>query len=713
MRKVYRKIMGRIGVMAVTAAMGVMSLIACNPEPDESDLFTATGETATDYLTRHADLSYFVQILNRCRLDRTLSSYGEFTCFAPTNDAVVAYIDSLYNDSEAAIPHNGLTENSINGLINPENQYSDSLCNDIARYHLASGVHNTIEMGGGGCTVNTLLNRPITAEGSTDSIGRVTLNQVSVIIEADSIVTNGIVHIINKVVPRSTRLIVDELARYPEYSIFMKALQLTGLADSLVKTKKDKQYTIKDRKDTNGNELWWPEECLIAYTIFAEPDVVLQANGINSIDDLIAYANDQYAGAAGWYDYINETGNSVSTGTDYTNRFNALNMFVAYHLLYAGMPETELIFEYSSKWVNNWNYVNGGEPFDYYETMLPHTLMKIWQPQPGKALYINRYRQLNTLTDELGTTGLEATHPILSQGVRIARSTDTGLSYNTNIMAYNGYIHGLRSMLVYNETVPKGVLHERMRFESTTFLPEFINNGIRFSSMAEMAVRNGGGTRSGARVAFPLDWFDGVVSYTDENKFRYNVKGAYNAWQADAFQGWGKYDLAVRMPPLPTGTYEFRLYYAPMSHGGMMQFYMGTSSNMQSMIALDIPLDVRILKEDPRIGWTDFTAEADSGVASDAAMRNRGYMRGPYSFKDHMEYSEASSGNDGFNMRRGSRNAGLRKILGRLNLKQKDEHWFRIKSVLNDDTDLKWQIDFVEFVPVDIVDNDMYTEDWY
>ena len=52
-------------------------------------------------------------------------------------------------------------------------------------------------------------------------------------------------------------------------------------------------------------------------------------------------------------------------------------------------------------------------------------------------------------------------------------------------------------------------------------------------------------------------------------------------------------------------------------------------------------------------------------------------------------------------------------MLGRVNLKQSDDFWFRFKSVINDDSDLKWQLDFVEFVPVSIVDNDVYSEDWY
>ena len=702
-------------------AIASIALTGCNPEPDESDLFTATGETAADYIKRKAELTSFDYVLSRVRLDRNLSSYGEYTCFAPTNEALAAYIDSLWNDPEAPVAHNSMTENSLQGL-------SDSLCNDIARYHLASGIHNTIEMGGAGSTVNTMLGRPIQTEGVSDSIGRVTLEKEAVIIQPDSIVTNGVVHVIDKVIPRSTRLIFDELERHEDYSIFVEALKLTGLADSVRTSKKDVNYTISDIKDTDTNksDLYHPEECKVKYTIFAEPDVVLRANGINSIEDLIAYANNAYSEAAEWYDQLTEKGlwnydtqsyeTAVSTGTDYTNRNNALNMFVAYHILYAGMPQNELVYENSSRWVNHWNYVNGCMPFDYYETMLPNTIMKIWEPT-GTQLYINRYRTFNTLTDELGTETAGVTgalvnsygiHQLVNPGVRIARTTDSDLAFDTNISTENGYVHGIRSMLVYDRQVPRGVLHERMRFDSTTFLVEFINNGIRMANSTEMSALNGGG--SGNRVAFPLNYFDNVVSYTSENRFRYNVKGAYNAWQSDTFQGWGNYDLAIKLPPVPTGFYEFRIFYTPMSHGGMMQFYMGTSKSLASMQALDIPLDVRIPIDDPRIGSTTFFEEDDMGIATDAALRNRGYMRGLFSYMDHPENHDGSTT---VNQRSDKRNASLRKIMCRQQFKQSDEHWFRIKNVIKDETDLKWQFDYIEFVPVDVVDNDTYSEDWY
>jgi hypothetical protein len=508
-----------------------------------------------------------------------------------------------------------------------------------------------------------------------------------------------------------------------ECRIFAQAMKLTGLADSVARRKKDATYTISDYWDTTGWELYHPNECRLMYTIFAETDSVMRANGINTIDDLIAYANAAYAKASEWYDYLSENGITVSTGTDYTNRFNALNMFVAYHILYAGMPEDELVYERNAKWqkAQTWNYVNGAQPFDYYETMLPSTLMKIWQPDPlknKKSLFINRYVANNTLTDEVGSTGSISMHDLVSPGVKINRSSDKADDVSEwNIQASNGYIHTLQGMLVYNSQVPKGVLFERMRIDATTFLPELINNGFRMATYTEMsAIMNGGG--SATRVAFPLDYFDDVVSYTSDNRFRYNVKGAYNAWQSDVFQGWGLYDLAIKMPPVPTGEYEIRVMYIPMSHSGTIEYSIGSidhAANKRPTDANDITYDVlktydlTIPMDDPRIGWTNYLEESDLGVASDKVMRDNGFMRGPYSYKDHPEYGDENN----YSMRQGTRNGCLRAILGRKTLNQNKDYWLRLKALDYKATDLKYSVDYIELVPIGVVDNTQYSEDWY
>ncbi len=690
-----------------TLSLGLMGVglltVSCIKDIDESNLYTSTDDTVETFLQKDSTLSAFNYILTRSGYSQKMETYGQYTCFAPTNQGVMKYIDSLYNDTEALIPHNGMTENSLEGL-------SDSLCSDISEYHLVSGLYDAITLGSSttGLSVNTFLGRAFTTKTDVNT-GNIVLNDVVTITNSGNEVSNGYVHIIDGVIPRSSRLIGETLQRMEEYSIFSEALQRTGLADSLTKTDRGITYNMEDGdrlNDDNKTPCWYPTTCQYGFTVFAEPDAVFKAKGINSFDDLVQYANSQYGGASAWYDYLNEKGLKVSTGDDYTNRYNALNMFVAYHILGMKMAADQLVFEDNGQksngnsW-NYYNYCNEGEPYDYYETMLPHTMMKIWRPgKSSKTLYINRWVQNNTLTDEVGTRGTDAMHPVLNKGVVIER---------TDIQALNGYVHPIKDVLVYNQDVPNGVLHERMRIDATTFIPEFINNGIRYKVMKEVEEDNGGS--SGSRIAFPLDYFENVKSYTSKNYFRYNVHGAFRLWQSDSFQGWGQYDLAIKLPHVPTtGTYELRFYYACASHMGFVQFFIGESSNIQDMRALDIPLDMRIDGTDPRIGWVPFYEEEDQGIATDKAMRTRGYMRGPASVYGHPENTTPDM--EANNERGDAMGPQLRKILGRVEMKQGQDYWLRMKNATTSDA-LKWQFDFIEIVPVDIVDNDKYSEDWF
>ena len=104
---------------------------SCKEEIDESNLYTFTGETIEDYLTNRSDrFSSFNYILGRIGYDKILSAYGTYTCFAPTNEAVEVYLDSLYDDPvNTDLIHNGMTARGLEGL-------TDSLCEDIALFHL-------------------------------------------------------------------------------------------------------------------------------------------------------------------------------------------------------------------------------------------------------------------------------------------------------------------------------------------------------------------------------------------------------------------------------------------------------------------------------------------------------------------------------------------------------------------------------------------------
>ena len=685
MNKIALKSLRRIaaGMVGVT----VFSMTACNPEPDESDLYTFTGETIESFIKKDSSLTSFNYILSRVGYHNLLAAYGIYTCFAPVNDGVEAYCDSLYDDPEAVIPHNGMTERSLQGL-------TDSLCLSIARFHLTmkeqSIVSLTETVGG---SVSTMLGYDF--ETGTDSLGRIVLNNKAAIVSSDNKATNGLIHIINNVVPRSGRMADDALDRDGRFSIFSEALKITGLADSLQKKeKKVSAFVQRPRENYNGT-IYPITECKVRFTIFAEPDEVLAQHGINSLDDLIKYANEVYGKAPDWYDYMSENKLTVSTGNDYTNRFNALNMFVAYHILYAGMPVNQIVFEKSSSVF--WNYVNGGEPYDYYETMLPHTILKAWVPASvgtGRTLLLNRYQTYNTLTNEVGTMGTN--HEVIRRGVEVTRGA------SVTPAPLNGYIHPINDLLVYDRMVARGVLNERLRFNVTDLFHELANNGLRFDPPIPSQY-------SQDRVGIPIDYFDNIRCYDEGICFSYFLHGNWRAYQCDQLSFWGRYDYAFKLPPVPTGLYEIRIVYPPLSYGSFMQYYIGNSNSVQSMTAIGLPQDSRIDATDPRIGWTAAADEEDQGIASDVAMHNRGYMRAPHSFRGH-------GGDESYvscRLEAGYGTMIIRSVLGRVQISQGTENWMRIKTLDPDNPQAIFGLDFIELVPVGIVDNQEYTEDWY
>ena len=223
------------------AFAAAMVLCACNVEPDMSNRFTFTGQTVTDFLLSNDSIfSSFNYILRRSGQDRILSSYGNYTCFAPKNGAVEAYIDSLWNDRESVdedgnLLHNGLTDNSLEGL-------TDSLCTDIAMYHLMKTELTTTQMlTAGGATYRTMLGRFITAGGRGSQI---LVNEGAPIDRqmCDNKVENGIVHAIGRCIPRSNRMVVQELkADSAHFAIFYEALCATGI-DALL-AEDDKQLS--------------------------------------------------------------------------------------------------------------------------------------------------------------------------------------------------------------------------------------------------------------------------------------------------------------------------------------------------------------------------------------------------------------------------------------------------------------------------------------
>lgn len=689
----YKKLICKIAALAFVP--GMLSLTSCKEDIDESNLYTFTGETIEDYLANRPDkFSSFNYILQRTELDKLLSGYGTYTCFAPDNEAVAAYIDSLYNDNtNKDLPHNGMTENSLEGL-------TDSLCNDIAKFHLASTKVMAINMENG-MTINTMLGRDINT--SIDSIsGKTIINSYSLITGMDNELENGVLHEVNHVIRRSNLLVSGEMEKHDDLTIFADALKLTGLADSLT------QQSRKLTAPANSYNFYTPENAVLGYTIFAETNTTLAQNEIHSVTDLIAHANKVYGGCAaqgsGWYDYYRNNNIQVSTGNDYANPNNCLNMWVRYHIIKQRVSYDKMVY--------SWNEISKVPLYEYYETMLPMTLVKVLRSSKAGAgkLFLNRYEANSSLTDQVGELGSESIHQVVDghSGIEITKQ---------NIQALNGYIHPINGMLEYEEWVPKGVLNERIRFDATTMTKELASANLRGATGAEINALNGGkkgqdGNLGGDYIRIPVDFSENMVIYNGESTRLYYLPGRENNWnnfQGDEFNSKGNVDIAFRLPPVPDGTYELRVGVSLNGNRGMYQFYLSEGTNNRTkMEALDIPLDERteIVKNmdgtpDAQTGWTLYTAMEDMGVETDQAMHNLGWMRGPLYFtvgKGTSTYARATK-------------ESIRRIVTRKELHQ-GTYWFRIKSALDDDS-RQMYFDYLELVPVNVYNNTRYLEDMY
>lgn len=734
------KIYGILGrVVSALAVPAVMFVSACTAEPDDSNLYTMTGETIEDFLVRNdSTFSNFNYILTRSGYDRLLGTYGPYTCFAPTNDAVQTYIDSLYDDAEARIEHNGMTERSLEGL-------SDSLCTDIVQYHLLNQQEVMEADMSIGSSLLPILGREISISSKLADDGKsyTVLSKSATIIEADNELTNGVVHVIDKVIPRSNRMVNEEFLKRENFSIFNEALILTGLADSVSVEKKDVSFANTKPAATSGYYI--PEECKAGFTIFAESNSVFNAKNIYTIDDLIDSANVWYAKAAtgsksssinakeGWYDYYRNNGIQISTGTDYTKSNNALNMFVRYHILKSALAENVLAFDYNTVGGNEYTletFGYSGDVYEYYETMLPKTLVKTWKinkkgsTDKGK-IFLNRYVENNTLTDQVEGMGSESMHALKFRGVEIL--TDSAFE-----QSLNGYVYPIDQVLLYDARVPNGVLNERMRFDCLTLLPEISNNGFRGMTVPQLQAKSG--NSSDSRVRFPTNFFDNVVVFNgDMTKIDMNVCAGstgtdYTLYKGDSFQGMGVYDFAIKLPPVPDGTYELRLGVTNFSgsQGSMLQFYLGEAPSVYTMQAIDLPVDMRMdaysdggmsdarIVELGYVPCNDATnypdAYEDRGVETDKIMRQHGYMRDNLmTVRMHGNHS-ASKGTTEMVGRFCAYQ--FRRIVVKRDFTQRDM-WLRLKTVLPDETGRKFQLDYLEFCPVNIADNTRYMEDMY
>ena len=240
------------------------------------------------------------------------------------------------------------------------------------------------------------------------------------------------------------------------------------------------------------------------------------------------------------------------------------------------------------------------------------------------------------------------------------------------------------------------VLKDRLRFDAATLMPELATNNI---------FRNGDGTENAGtrglayQIPNTMDY-----SYVENLKIYQEAVVYYQCpvvnfwcWYADEIIAEGSYDFAIKLPPVPSGTYEVRYGYVPMSHRGVVQVYLEWDNVSKPC---GIPIDLTEDGTSPRIGWvSDEGKTEEEKLKIDKAMHNRGYLKGPITQAEN--WSKDRLARDQSNH--------LRRIVATEYLENGKDYYIRFRAV--DEEAEEFMFDYLELCPKDVYDNPQLQED--
>ena len=641
--------------------MSQFAWMSCVDDAIVQSYYTFKGETVGSYLKDpKKDFSKFVRILERANMYDQLTTYGEYTCFAPNNSA----IDTL------------LVQRHLNSI----EDLSDAECDTISKTHLIEGLFYTTDLEVGAISGTNFLDRYLMYSTTSDSSsGRLSvayyINKTAEMLVRDDSVQNGVVHTLNRVVTPSNRFIPQQILSDTTVSIFSSLLFLTGL-DKKMEVYEDKRYKIGSDSiiigstvtswPDQGRAAFYPEKRKYGFTAFCEPNYIYRNYGVRTAQDVI----DKLINKTGAFTMHDPNGRLIYD-TNFKDSNNVVYRFVANHL----MP---CLGNY-----NQWNVTTTMrdncaiydllDPQDFYETM-GHTIMKFQTTREGQ-LYINR-RRIN----EGASAVRNAADPYQAavRGVRVFTPTESGL---TNQDALNGVYHYVDALLIYDAST-MDALNTRMRMDASTLSPDFLNSPGR-----HRAQPNGN---------FPLvtRYKKGFVenfTFSDQTLMGLRADPDWSpSFQRNGLDFLGQYDFTVKVPAVPAGQYEVRLGINAGTDRGIVQVYFDDEP-------CGIPIDMRVYKSDPKIGSVDDTEDLEENKRNDKDLKNRGYLKGPDSWKT------SNLGDAGQVSLRKYFNS-MRIILTTKNFVDGETHFIRFKSVIDNPRGI-FPFDFLELCPKSVYGN--------
>lgn len=623
---------------------------------------TETKDMIGDYLTKDSvEFSEFNKMLDTTKVMGLLKAYGEYTCFAPTNEAMFAFYHAHGNKLMKDFPLD-----KLDPVAHPLD--SITLLQIVYNQIIKGQIFTTDKFNYGRLPDQSMNERYITIDTvMVNGIVVKKVNKTSSIIRQDIEVANGVIHVINEVLNPTQLTSVEVIEKDKKFSLFYQALKLTGLADKLFLTE-DKSYNpfsaenlafLKAKGITQGggskDEL--PKSKKYGYTLFMESNVTFDTlYNIKTIEQLADTA-------AKIYDAVYPEDKDVK---QYEDPKNSLNRFIAYHMVNKQMSYDQIIMAYDSP-----HMLITFDMYEYIETMCANTLMEARIVRNDKHEF--SLNMTNTTDD--------AVHIVKNYSDKDAT---------------NGVYHEIDKILAYDSETKAHMENIRLRLDAASFFPELTNNNMRGFKGNK---KNGTQVSSDIRSWIYPDGYIERLTCAEGTSFSYlNSFLGYLDYQGDEVYLPGNYDFSVVTPCIPAGTYEVRFGYQPTGGRGVAQLYFGDENKVEPC---GIPLDLRVDADNALIGYIEPLSAAATlagdylGYENDKMMRNRGYMKGPCTYKELLGWWYDKK------IARQS-NRVLRKILGTYNFDKPGTHVFKVKSV----KDGQFMFDFLEFIPVGLIESE-------
>ena len=683
-------------------------LAACKEDIDTSARYVFKDYTVYSYLSTFPQYSEYAKLLSEVKaspisnttLKQLLTARGHYTCFAPTNDAVHAYLQYLTEEGIISEPSwDAFPSDRVRDSIKQVIVYNSIIDGADENYILTSEfpVTNNAEL-----PLANMNDRKLSIRfGDTPDSLYVNYDCPIDSRNKDIEVTNGVIHCMHKVIFMEdlslTQLFNEIVLKKREgFLVTAKVILACGLQDTMSKVRDEvyeKLYLTKAITDFDANKISWtfhgasghrtaylPEHRKYGFTVFAERDNFWREALGKEPADITPADVQQWVLDNHQYSEDDE----FVADNNFSSPKNLLYQWITYHILPCKISSDKLVIHNNEKGYNIQNKNLTIAQDEFYATMGKRRLLKIFESKESNGVYLNRFPKLDN--------GRRGTYHELycdedKVGCLIDNRSDSVLNYNV----LNGIVYGIDAPLAYTDEVRNNLQRQRIRFESMTMFPEAMTNDIRKCQSTDFRHQF---------IHIPptskYQYFENM-DLSDDTWFVYLNSYGYD-WcnlNADDLKPEGRYEVTLKLPPVPrSGVYELRYKVLANGDRGTAQFYLGTDKN--KLAPTRIPIDLTLATPE-KPGWFTDSDDDEYNAEKDKQMRNNGIMKGAEGIQNSSATERATT-------------YTLRHIVSRQFVDADKTYYLRIKSVLDSDRK-EFYMDYLEWVSKDVYDNPVEPED--